>query len=129
MRLLLDTHVAIWSLMEPERISAEGRSLILDPGNIVHVSAASIWEIAVKFPLDRKTAPPFSASEACDYFRQAGFVLFDVNPPHAAAVERLPLLHGDPFDRLLIAQALAEPMVLLTHDRQVAAYDAQIILV
>ena len=125
MRLLLDTHVAIWSLLEPERISAEGRSRILDSGNVVHVSAASIWEIAVKFPLDRQTAPPFSATEACDYFRQAGFVLLDITPAHAAVVERLPLLHGDPFDRLLIAQALAEPMVLLTHDRQVAAYDTR----
>ena len=127
MNILLDTHVAIWALLVPERLTNSVRSLIADADNLVHVSAASIWEIAIKRALRRASAPPFSAHVAVASFREAGFVLLDVTSEHAIAVETLPRLHADPFDRLLVAQALTEPLRLVTRDPKVAAYSDTII--
>jgi PIN domain nuclease of toxin-antitoxin system len=124
MRLLLDTHVALWAIADSPRLSARARELIDDPDNEVVVSAATIWEISIKHALARG-APndmPISGQEALGYFRDAGFALLDISPKHAAGVETLPPLHADPFDRLLIAQALMTPLRLLTHDARVAAY-------
>ena len=130
MRLLLDTHVAIWAMTDRPRIRPHGLAMIADAANTVFVSAASIWEIAIKHALGkRRGAPPFSAAEADRHFRDAGFVLLDITPAHAAAVEKLPLLHGDPFDRMLVAQALTEPMRLLTADARVAKYSDLVSLV
>jgi PIN domain nuclease of toxin-antitoxin system len=126
--LLLDTHVAIWVLFSPEKVTAKILDLIRAAEDGVHVSAVSIWEIAVKHALGKQGDPPFSGAEAIRRFREGGFRLLNVTPEHAAAVENLPSLHRDPFDRLLIAQALTEPLRLLTHDKQVAAYDSNIIL-
>lgn len=128
MNLLLDTHVAVWALASPTQLAEPIRDLIAKPANVVFVSAASVWEIAIKHSLGRRDAPPFSASAAIGHFRAAGFMLLDVTPEHAAAVEKLPDLHGDPFDRLLAAQAISEPLRLVTHDRKVAAYSDAIIL-
>lgn len=122
MRLLLDTHVAIWALTTPQTISAAGRDLIADAQNTVYVSAASVWEIAIKHALGKASAPPFSGGDAIRYFREAGYLILNVTAAHAAATERLPPLHGDPFDRLLIAQAMTEPLRMLTRDPHVAAY-------
>lgn len=127
MRLLLDTHVAIWALVSPEVMPEAIRDLIADPSNDVHVSAASVWEIAIKHSTARRGAPPFSGAQAIEYFAQAGYTLLSVSPEHAAGVEALPPLHEDPFDRLLIAQALAEPLRLVSHDAMVAAYGSAII--
>lgn len=128
MRLLLDTHIAFWALADDRRLSVHARAAIADPANEVYVSAASIWEIAIKYALGRG-AIPFSATAALGYFRQAGYLLLDVKPEHAVAVESLPPHHGDPFDRLLIAQALAEPLRLLTHDHALGAYSDTVMLV
>ncbi len=128
MRLLLDTHVAIWALASPELIGESIRGLIAEPANGIHVSAVSIWEIAIKFSLGKRSAPPFSGRQAIGYFRQAGYRLLPITPEHAAATGELPMLHADPFDRLLVAQALCEPMRLVTHDRQIAAYSDTVIL-
>ena len=127
MRLLLDTHVAIWALVSPEAMPPAIQALIADPANAIHVSAASVWEIAIKHSMARRGAPPFSGTEAIAYFGQAGYALLAVSAEHAAGVEALPLLHADPFDRLLIAQALAEPLRLVTHDPMVASYGGSII--
>ena len=129
MKILLDTHVAIWALLSPERLPNAARHLIADPANMICVSAASIWEIGIKRALRRASAPPFSARTAIEGFRDAGYTLIDVTSEHAAAVEALPRLHGDPFDRLLIAQALVEPLRLVTGDAKVAAYSDTIIAV
>jgi PIN domain nuclease of toxin-antitoxin system len=127
LRLLLDTHVAIWVLVSPKLLSDRVRELIAAAEDGVHVSAVSVWEIAIKHALGKADAPPFSGTEAVGYFREGGFVLLDITSEHAAAVETLPPLHGDPFDRLLVAQALAEPLRLVTHDPRVAAYSDAII--
>ena len=129
MKLLLDTHMAIWAVKNPERIDAETRRLISDPDHEIFVSAVTIWEIAIKYPLDKRHgAPPFSAAAGLTLFAEAGFAMLDITPAHAAAVENLPAHHADPFDRLIIAQALWEPMRLVTADAHVARYSDTIVL-
>lgn len=127
-QILLDTHIALWALVDDRRLGADARATILDPDNAVTISAASVWEIAIKRALGQ-SGIPFSARTAIGYFMQAGYQLLGVRPEHAAAVEALPKLHSDPFDRMLVAQALAEPLRLMTHDRALAAYSDTIILV
>jgi len=95
--------------------------------NEIAVSVAAIWEIAIKHPLGRADAPPLSGHRALVEFQTAGFDLLNVTPAHAAFVERLPLLHGDPFDRLMLAQAILENMQFVTFDRHLARYDAGIL--
>lgn len=121
MNLLLDTHVALWAITDSPRLSAQAREWIESPRATVWVSAATVWEIAIKHGLGRGDMP-VSGQEALDYFRQSGYRLLAVQPEHAAAVETLPAHHADPFDRILVAQALIEPMRLLTHDSTVARY-------
>lgn len=130
MKLLLDTHIAIWATTRDIRLDAAGWDrLQANPGQI-WVSAASIWEIAIKYPLRRTAEPmPYSGAEAIGHFHDAGFQLLDIRPEHSAAVEDLPLLHADPFDRLLLAQARTEPLVLLTQDPQLEAYGHGVIKV
>jgi PIN domain nuclease of toxin-antitoxin system len=129
LNLLLDTHVALWALIDAPRLTAPIRKLIADRNNTITISAVSVWEIAIKHALARRGvgAMPISAETALGYFRGAGYAMLSVSADHAAAVETLPPLHGDPFDRLLIAQAFAEPLRLVTHDRTVAAYGRSII--
>jgi PIN domain nuclease of toxin-antitoxin system len=131
MRLLLDTHVALWAVVADERLPPRARELIADPENEVFVSAASVWEIAVKHALARggPNDMPISAEKALGYFRDAGYEPLEIAPVHAVAIERLPKLHSDPFDRMLVAQALTVPLRLLTHDARVARYSDTVMLV
>lgn len=130
MRLLLDTHVAVWALATPGRLSIKARHIIGDGANEVCVSAITVAEIAIKHALAKRAdVMPFSAADALRHFEHAGYELVDLTPAHAAALEVLPALHSDPFDRLLIAQAFAEPFLLVTHDSKVAAYGGGILFV
>ena len=131
MRLLLDTHIALWAVTDDRRLSTKARDMIVDPANDVFVSAASVWEIAIKHALARggPNDMPVSGAEALQYFLDAGYALVEIFPADAAAIETLPTLHADPFDRLLIAQALTVPFRLMTHDPTVAAYSNTIIQV
>tara|TARA_R110002049_G_scaffold84378_1_gene214691 strand:+ start:167 stop:553 length:387 start_codon:yes stop_codon:yes gene_type:complete len=127
-KLLLDTHIALWAIADSPRLPTAARERLLDSANTCWVSAASVWEIAIKHSLGRDDMP-LSGSQALEWFRESGFLLLDITPEHAAAAGSLPPLHADPFDRLLVAQALDEPLRLLTHDAQVARYSDSIILV
>lgn len=130
MRILLDTQIAIWALTDTKRLSEPARKLIADDANEVFVSAVSVWEIAIKFALAKRTgAPPFSATVARDAFRAAGYRMLNVTPEHAAGIDGLPPLHADPFDRMLISQALLEPLRLLTADKTLAGYGVMVIVV
>lgn len=130
MNLLLDTHIAIWAIVDDPRLSASARALLLDPAARIHVSLASLWEIAIKRALNRGAdRMPLSAADALGYFRASGFILVPVSAPHVLAVEGLPHHHDDPFDRLLVATAQAEPFRFLTHDARLAAYGAMVTLV
>jgi len=123
LRLLLDTHTALWAVDTKGLLAPHIVEALTDVRNDVFVSAATIWEIAIKSALRRHTGKvPVSSVEALLKFREAGFHLLDVTPEHAVAVEGLPLLHADPFDRLLVAQALREPMRLVSRDRQILMY-------
>jgi PIN domain nuclease of toxin-antitoxin system len=122
MKLLLDTHVAIWATNTPERIPERIRKFIVEDGNEVAVSTAAIWEIAIKHRFGRPDAPPLSGYEAIAEFESAGFSLLNVTPGHAGFVERLPPVHADPFDRLMLAQAIIEDMRFVTYDRQLSRY-------
>jgi PIN domain nuclease of toxin-antitoxin system len=125
MRLLLDTHVALWALLDDPRLPPRGRELIADEDNAIVVSAASIWEISIKHGLQRGDMP-LSGQRALQWFRRAGYELLAVKPEHAAAVDKLPALHADPFDRLLVAQAQTEPLKLVTHDATLARYGSAV---
>jgi PIN domain nuclease of toxin-antitoxin system len=130
-RILLDTHIALWAIADDPRLPAGARELIADAENAIVVSAASIWEIAIKHALARggPNDMPISGRDALRYFSSASYELLAITAAHAAAVERLAPRHGDPFDRLLVAQALSEPLRLLTHDEEVAKYSDAIVLV
>jgi PIN domain nuclease of toxin-antitoxin system len=128
MRLLLDTHIALWALTDDPRLSPRARALINDPANQVIVSAATVWEIAIKHALGRDDMP-ISGDEALDWFRRAGYDLLPISPAHAAAIEHLPEHHRDPFDRLLVAQAITEPLRLLSRDPLVIRYGDAVIAV
>lgn len=128
MNLLLDTHIALWAITDSPKLSSTARDLILAQTSTVFVSVASLWEIGIKHSLQRGDMP-VSGKAALDYFREAGYRVLPIEAEHATAVEALPSHHQDPFDRLLVAQALTEPLRLITHDRQVARYSDSIILV
>lgn len=121
MNLLLDTHVALWALVDSPRLSQKARDVICSANATVWISAVTVWEIAIKHGLGRGDMP-IDAEQAIAWFREAGYRFLPVQPEHAAAVARLPAHHQDPFDRLLVAQALLEPMRLVSRDQQVLRY-------
>lgn len=126
MNLLLDTHIALWAITDSPKLPPKARALIQSPKTTVWISAASVWEIAIKHGL----APgdmPVSGQEAMRYFRESGYRFLGVEAEHAAAAEGLPAHHSDPFDRILVAQALVEPMRLMTHDSRLALYSDTVI--
>jgi PIN domain nuclease of toxin-antitoxin system len=121
MRLLLDTHLLLWALAEPARLSNQMRQIIVNPENEVLFSAASIWEVAFKTNLGRPgftVRPERVATEAIT----RGFAELAVQWRAAAAVADLPLHHKDPFDRIIVAQAMTEPAYLYTVDRKLERY-------
>lgn len=120
--------MALWAITDSPKLSTKARDLILAPRTSVWISTASLWEIAIKHGLARDDMP-VSGHDALNHFRQAGYRLLGIEPEHAVAVEGLPSHHQDPFDRLLVAQALVEPMRLITHDATVARYSDTILLV
>jgi PIN domain nuclease of toxin-antitoxin system len=124
MRLLLDTHAFLWWLDDNRTLSLAARDAIRSPDAIVHVSAASIWEIAIKVKLGRlevQDADPAAEIEA------NGFVELSITARHAQGAGALPRHHDDPFDRMLVAQARTEDLVLVTHDRGLRRYGIQLL--
>ena len=126
MNLLLDTHVALWAITDSPKLTLKARELIASPRTTVWISVASVWEIAIKHALGRGDTP-VSGQEAGRYFRESGYRFLPIETEHAFAVQDLAVHHHDPFDRLLVAQALVEPMRLMTHDPMVARYSDTII--
>lgn len=126
MRVLLDTHAFLWFVTGDARVSRAARRALEDPAAELHVSTASVWEMAIKSSLGRLTLPSpledYVAEQVAD-----GVRVLPVEWPHAAAVQRLPFHHRDPFDRLLAAQALLERMPVVTRDRVFRKYGVDVI--
>lgn len=125
MKLLLDTHVLIWAAGYPERISPAGRDLIADTANELLFSAASLWEIAIKSQLGREDFT-VDARLLRRGLLDNGYGELPILSEHAVAIEGLPPIHKDPFDRLLIAQSMVEGITLLTADDLVSRYPGPI---
>jgi PIN domain nuclease of toxin-antitoxin system len=127
-KLLLDTHILLWVAGSPEKLSESARSLLLSPDNSLFFSAASIWEIVIKLGLGRKDfkADPYRLRKL---LVSNGYAEISVTAEHALKVDSLPPLHKDPFDRLLLAQARAEGMLLLTVDAAIAQYQDSVMKV
>jgi PIN domain nuclease of toxin-antitoxin system len=128
MRLLLDTHLLLWALAEPERLDAAARAALEDPGNEVLFSAASLWEIAIKAGLGRPDFA-FDPRQILCAAMDTGFVELPVHAAAAILVTKLPPHHRDPFDRLLIAQAMSEPVRFYTADPVLPPYSELVTLV
>jgi PIN domain nuclease of toxin-antitoxin system len=125
-RLLLDTHILLWWLADDPALSPRARTLISDPRNQVFVSPISLWEIAIKTQIGKLHGDVGGIQVAA---LADGFVPLPFNLDHAAAIAALPMHHRDPFDRALLAQALCEPLYLLTHDQILRAYGQAVLLV
>lgn len=132
MKLLLDTHILIWALNDDARLSRKARDLILDESNDIYYSIVSLWEVAIKH-LSHPEHMRFSALELAQCCEDAGFLSQEIRSNHIFALETLrrredALSHHDPFDRMLISQAKAEKMFLVTHDSLIPDYEEKCII-
>lgn len=125
MKLLLDTHLLLWAAGESNRLSAEARRLIDSPENELFFSVASLWEIAIKQGLGRDDFQVDARLLRRGLFDN-GYSELLISSEHAVAINELPLIHKDPFDRMLVAQTMVEGIILLTSDAFVAQYPGSI---
>jgi PIN domain nuclease of toxin-antitoxin system len=125
MRYLLDTVVWLWSISEPERISKRGHEVLSNGGEEIYFSAASTWELAIKVKLGKYRLPGTPADFVPNRLAGQGIRPLLITQLHALATYDLPLHHTDPFDRLLVAQAITEGMTLLTADHKLDSYDVE----
>ena len=116
---LLDTHTLLWSLSNPEELDREARNIIQHPQHRIFVSAATIWEMAIKTALGKLKTP----SDLEEQLKLNRFEILNVTFLHAQAIANLPLLHRNPFDRMLVSQAQNEVMTLITRDPFIQQYD------
>jgi PIN domain nuclease of toxin-antitoxin system len=125
-RVLLDTHCWLWLQVAPERIAEPELRMLESPESEPLLSAASAWEIAIKYALGRLPLPSPPGEYVPDRMRSSGVAALAVEHRHALQVATLPLRHRDPFDRLLVAQAQLEGIPILTADAQLEAYEVEI---
>ena len=118
MKALLDTHLVLWAMQDSKQLSASARKQIL-AAEANYVSAASLWEIAIKASLGKLAV---DGEEFEEQLGAAGFLPLPITWQHTVQVRKLPMHHRDPFDRMLIAQAVSEPLRLLTHDANLRVY-------
>ncbi|MEI6145500.1 MAG: type II toxin-antitoxin system VapC family toxin [Methylococcales bacterium] len=126
MKLLLDTHILLWWLSDNEQLSSKARELISKPDNDIYVSHISLWEIQIKVMTGKLEV---DLNNLISQLPQNNFLQLPSHTDHILCLAKLPPYHQDPFDRMLIAQALSEPLNLITHDKYVAMYSESIILV
>ncbi len=124
MRILLDTHVFLWWLADDPGLRPAAREAIADPDTVVHVSAVTVWEIAIKAALGRIDV---AGAELAGEIAANGFVELPITARHAVHADGLPRHHDDPFDRMLLAQAGLEDLTLVTRDRAFEAYGTAIL--
>lgn len=123
MNLLLDTHIFLWTLFSPEKLSRAASDVIKMPAHIVSVSVLSFWEISLKYALGKLALTGVSPEELPDACLEAGFEILIMEPSEASSFHRLPRIsHHDPFDRLLVWQAISRDMIFVSKDRQLTDY-------
>ncbi len=127
MKYLLDSVIWVWSISAVEKINSAGRDILEDGGEEIYFSAASSWELSIKMRLGKLHLPGPPAQCIPKFMAKQGLRPLPVTHLHAVRVYDLPLHHQDPFDRLLIAQAIAEEMTILTSDRDFAKYPVQVL--
>lgn len=121
-RYLLDTHIFIWADSEPERLSKLAINLINDPNHQIYLSLASLWEMQIKLQLGKLTLSMTLVELIKDIEKSQNFIFLPIEKSHILALANLPMIHKDPFDRLIIAQALSEDMTIITDDGFVKQY-------
>jgi len=124
LKILLDTHVLLWWLAGDKQLGTQARDLIADPGNDILVSVASLWEIVVKRRVGKLQA---DVAEVSDAIERDGFSLLPISLANLAELTALPTHHRDPFDHLLIAQAISEQATLLSEDQNISKYPVQVL--
>jgi PIN domain nuclease of toxin-antitoxin system len=126
-KILLDTCTFLWAIARPEALSSRARTLFQSPGNEVFLSAASTWEIATKHALGRLPLPAPVETLIPDLRTKYGIESLPIDEESTLQLTRLPLLHRDPFDRMLICQSIVHGMAVLTPDRLIAQYPARVL--
>ena len=123
MKYLLDTHALLWTIFEPSKLSTEAQEIILDRDNIICVSLVSLWEISIKKNIGRLDIP----EEFFEVVRTGGFEILTLTMDQIEQYQTLPLHHRDPFDRMLVVQALQQKLILITRDSKISKYDLEIL--
>ena len=126
MRILLDTHILLWWLKDDRRLSDAALNIIENAANDILISAVNTWEIAIKKSLGRIQ---IDMNELLEVIKSSGLGVLNITVNHTCQISNLPNHHNDPFDRMLIAQSIVEPMRLLTHDDTLMQYGDQVLLV
>lgn len=124
MKLLLDTHALLWWLTDDGQLRGQARDLVEDPGNDVLISMVSLWEIAVKTRVGKLEA---DIRQILDAVQHEGFTLLDIGMAHLVTLAELPMHHRDPFDHLLIAQAITEDATFISEDRNAVRYPVRML--
>jgi len=124
MQFLIDTHVLLWALCEPDKLKKETIELIENENNIILVSIATLWELQVKESINKLKLPD---NFFCD-LTNFGYEILPINIQHLKKLKFLPMHHRDPFDRMLIAQAITEKLKLITQDQDICKYEVQVIM-
>jgi PIN domain nuclease of toxin-antitoxin system len=127
MRVLVDTHTFLWALLENHRLSAKAKQILTSKEHELYFSLVSLWEIAVKMKIGKLNTVGSSVTYIRDEMAEYGMELLPIRYEHILQLERLPLHHSEPFDRLLIAQAIAESLPILTHDEKFPLYPVKLI--
>ena len=120
-RILLDTHIVVWAMVGSEKLSGKAKALLADEESELYVSSASVWEVAIKHD-KRPEQIPVTAEQVDRYCRECGIRQLPVRFRHALKVAGLEKIHEDPFDRILVAQAMDESMKLVSHDHRLPPY-------
>ncbi len=127
MKILLDTHVFLWAITDSPKLSVQQRDLFLDEANEVHMSVASLWEMLIKAGLGKLPLPEPAIEYLVRQMDQNRILLLPIRIAHLAELQKLPPLHRDPFDRMLVAQAKAEKMRMLSVDVRMRDYGVEVI--
>ena len=127
MRVLVDTHTFLWALLKDHRLSARAKQILISREHELYFSLVSLWEIAVKMKIGKLNTVGSSVTYIRDEMAEYGMELLPIRYEHILQLERLPLHHSEPFDRLLIAQAIAESLPILTHDEKFPLYPVKLI--